>query len=440
MIEAFKSCICGELDVRSEDKLLLAISGGPDSMALWRLCREAGFQLVVAHMNFNLRGEDSAADEKFVRDFVAGNEKLFVKQVDTKKSAEQLGVSIQMAARKLRYDWFRELSEKQGCAYVLTAHHYDDHIETFLIQLMRNAAPWARQGIPRKNGTVLRPLLGFRKKALLKYLESKAISFRVDKSNQDVKYLRNRVRNVMIPALKNLEWADDGGLNQFVEDGVLLSSIIEDQMIANDKRLGVEYKYPMSIEKRALMNVEYMGLYLQWLLQRHGFNREISDQLLEALNSGPGKTFVSWKYRIIMDRSKVTFDLHSADNELDIETNKAELEMNRVAVVKSACFEKKVDFEPKTPDSRIHMDFDKLNDRVVFRKWRSGDWFIPLGMKGKKKLSDFFIDEKYDGLEKEKQWIMESGNQIVCILGRRLDDRFKITEETKRILSLETVV
>lgn len=434
MLEQFKSHIVSNLPFLKNSKLLIAISGGVDSAVLTQLCHQLHLNVTLAHCNFNLRGEESDADEQFVEQFAETlNLELFVQNFDTELYAKNYKRSIQMAARELRYSWFEELAEQLHFDYILTAHHADDNLETFLINFTRGTGLEGLTGIPEINGKFVRPLLPFSGNDIENYAKTNKIQWREDSSNKSVKYLRNKLRHEVIPVLKeinpnllqsfqitttNLKEAKD-----IIDDRI---SDLIDQGIIKLTSTG------FSLEIAKIKSQNNPKAYLYRFLNEYGFT-EWKD-VANLLDAQSGKYIQSKEWRLIKDREHLFLSsLHFEDNNIiEVLENDREVETTLGMLL----FDK-VDNKSQQKDNIIYIDKDRLSFPLTVRKKEEGDVFYPFGMRGKKKLSKYFKDEKYSLLDKEKALLLCSGNAIVWVIGKRADDRFKVTENTKHILKIE---
>ena len=445
MLKQFKKHIDNKLPFLKEGKLLIAISGGLDSVVLTHLCHELKLNVTLAHCNFNLRNDESNADEQFVVD-VADKLALevFVQNFDTEVYAKTYKLSIQMAARKLRYDWFNELAEQLQFDYILTAHHADDNLETFLINLSRGTGLDGLTGIPEQNDKILRPLLSFSRKELEDYAKEHQIKWREDTSNASDKYLRNALRHHVIPKLKELN-------PQLLKNFKKTTSHLKDsQAIVSDKMYEVEKglvskkengEIHFDIKKlKALPNPK--AYYLFQLLKNYGFS-EWND-IEDLLDAQSGKQILSSTYRLVKNRNELILrEIVSYFKKIIIieKIEKAVKTPNGNILFfdeADALFGKRTNVSG-THDkfsNTIVVDKDLLKFPLSLRGWEDGDYFYPFGMKGKKKLSKFFKDEKLSLLEKEKIQLLCSGEDIIWVVGKRFDDRFKVTDKTKHILKI----
>ncbi len=434
MLSQFEKYITTNLPFLRGHKLLIACSGGLDSMVLVALCQKAGLTIALAHCNFKLRGNESDIDAQFVDEMAANyNIRAYSKEFSTIDEADERGISIQMAARELRYAWFQELCSNEGYDYVLTAHHADDSLETFLINLTRGTGLEGLKGIPEINGNIVRPLLSFSRKEILKYGQEEGLTWREDSSNAETKYLRNKIRHELVPHLKAL---DPSFLRNFLKTQDFLqesSQVLESTQLQLQTTL-FETKddlIKMPIDKLKRLNP--LKPYLHLLFKEFGFT-EWND-VTALLDATSGKEVRSSTHRLVKDRN------HLLLSELTFEANQIHHIAEYISKIKIpiAIDIQKVKQLKTTSKKILYVDNEKLNYPLTLRKWENGDYFYPLGMQGKKKLSKFFKDEKIDILSKQTQWLLCSNNKIVWVVGKRADERFKVTAKTKQIVKFELI-
>jgi len=413
-------------------KFLLACSGGIDSVVLAHLCVNANLDFELAHCNFQLRGKESDKDEEFVLDLgLYISKKVYVTNFKTNEYAIINKVSIQVAARELRYDWFAKIQQEKGIKYLVTAHHADDDLETFIINLSRGSGIDGLKGIPCNTDVIKRPLLQFSQEQIMSYAQTNNLKWREDKSNADTKYLRNKIRHQIVPLLKELHptFLDNFTKSQHY---VRETAAIADKALSELKKslfISENNRYKISIEK--LKELHPLKAYLHGLLKPYGFTEwQNVAGLIDAMS---GKEIHSKTYRLVKDRGYLLLTaMERTQNkefvvEEGMETVKAPIVMT-IRLVESI---------EEHPLNTLYVDKETLKYPLIIRKWKKGDYFYPFGMHGKKKLAKFFKDEKIDVLSKESQWLLCSNDQIVWVIGKRSDNRFRITSETKHILKFE---
>ena len=433
MIEKFKSHISNNFPFLKGKKLLLATSGGLDSMIMAHLFQALDYEFALAHCNFQLRGMESFGDQKFVQDFADTNKiPIFITQFDTQAFANDYKLSTQVAARELRYNWFYELLEIENYDYILTAHHSDDNIETFLIHLVRGSGLDGFTGIPTQNNSVIRPLLAFSRDEISNYASANALLWREDGSNASDKYLRNKIRHDLVPILKEL---NPNFLTSFQNTQKYLKeaqAMVEDATIMIYQQVATEIEDKIHFDIQKLTKLPNYKSYLYQWLKEFGFSAW--DDIYDLVTSQSGKQVFSGEFRLLKDRH---FLILSPMNETDatevycIDENQKEVNF---PIKLSFCNK---DYNPNTDNSIIFVDDDKLKYPLVLKRFEKGAVFQPFGMNGKsKKVSKLFKDEKLSLLQKENTWILYSDNEIVWVVGIRQDERFKIENTTKNSLQI----
>lgn len=435
----FKAFVDEQRLFSKDDRILLALSGGVDSVVLAELLLELGYTFSAAHCNFHLRGEESNRDAEFVIKWAERKKvKLFVQDFDTYAYMQEKGISLEMAARELRYSWFENLMQENQIDYLLTAHHADDSAETFFINLLRGTGIAGLHGILPKNGNIIRPLLFATRKSILDYAELKNIQFVEDSTNSETKFLRNKIRHRVIPMLKEISPDFDSIIRKNIErlrdtETIFRSAIekVKDEIIIRENE-------NIKISIAELQSLNPMGIYLYEILSDYGFNESVVNNVSMVLDAESGKRFYSKTHCLLKDREYLliypiekeeTETEYSIDAEITsiIEPFKAKIEvlkdLNFISVPKKA--------------NVAMLDMDLLSFPLELRHWKQGDSFVPFGMRKKKKLSDFFTSNKYSLLDKERQWLLCSGDEIVWVVGKRIDDRFKISNSTKSVLKIE---
>ena len=413
---------------KREDKLILGISGGADSVCLMHVFLELGYSFELAHCNFNLREEESVADEYFVKDLAKKYQlKIHVKQFDTLPYAAENKISTQMAARDLRYAWFEKLRIKSSAKYLAIAHHANDDVETFFINLVRGSGLKGFLGIKEKNNAIVRPLLSVSRLEIEQYLKDRDLVFIEDSSNASVKYLRNKIRHELIPLLAQM----NPSIQQTVKDEMRIldgvAQIYASKVEEVRKDLTQEKNGIVQLEISALLALNPLHSYLYELLSAYGFYAV--EAISKALQGQSGKQFFSATHQLVVDRENIFISLLNKENEVFEITEKTislvyPLEINfKVMADKTIIYDNNI----------AQLDVDKLKFPLTLRKWKQGDKFMPLGMKKFKKLSDFFIDSKFSIIDKQEQWLLCSGVDIVWVLGCRIDERYKLESNTKKV-------
>ncbi|MGW9686435.1 tRNA lysidine(34) synthetase TilS [Flagellimonas sp. 2504JD1-5] len=431
MLELFKINLHNNMPFLKEGKLLLACSGGLDSVILAHLCFKSDLDITLAHCNFNLRGSESDEDETYVKQLALElGVPSITKSFDTKKHIQENGGSVQMAARALRYEWFDELMKTQEYDYVLTAHHADDNLETFLINLSRGSGIEGLTGIPWQNNKVIRPLLNFSRAQILEHAKLEGITWREDSSNKESKYLRNKVRHEIVPRLKEMH---PTFLNNFMQTQAYLEqtdSLVKNHMDSIKKNVFVEKEGEKKVKVEELLKLRPIEAYLYQLFHEYGFTDWVG--LKDLLNATSGKEVLSQTHRLLKDREWLILSTNKNESHDFFLIEDGTKQMDSPINIKI----EKVKSMEKCPKNVAFFDKEKLNYPLMLRRWQKGDYFYPFGMQGKKKLSKYFKDEKVDVFSKEKQWLLCSDNEIAWVVGMRSDNRFKVDDSTKHIIKI----
>jgi tRNA(Ile)-lysidine synthase len=414
------------------NRLLVAISGGADSVALFLCLKELGYDIELAHCNFNLRGKESDIDEKFVKKLADKfGVRLHLKSFDTQKYANKNKVSIQMSARDLRYKWFNEILIDNNLNYIAVGHHKNDDVETFFINLIRGSGLKGLLGIKTKNNNIIRPLLCVSRLEIEAYLSALKQSFREDSSNKAVKYLRNKIRYEFIPLLTEMNPNIQETISNEIEILGGVFQVFEEQIESKRKEILQNENGTFKLKITDLQKLNPLNIYLYEFLNPYGFSEV--NQIIKALNTQSGKQFFSKTYQLNIDREYILISKIPKENvSFEILENQ-----HKISTPFTMELSKSTDRKVAKDRVKAKLDFDKLQFPLVLRKWKEGDKFMPLGMQTFKKLSDFFIDEKYSILDKQKQWLLCSANNIVWVVGVRIDDRFKIDKNTKKVYIAE---
>ena len=441
------------------EKIVLALSGGMDSMVLADLLPKAKVEFVAAHCNFHLRGEESDGDEKFVLEYAEKHDiQCFVNHFDTEKYASENGISIEMAARDLRYAWFEELRQQLGYDKIAVAHHADDQAETFFINLLRGAGLRGLKGMLPQNGVIIRPLLWASREQIRQYAVESQIVWREDHTNAESVYLRNKIRNQLLPVFDELQPEARQGLYKSLEhlasENELYRELLKEKLslivesgegscvIArrNDEAIQTRRSYRVSLDCfAALAMTQGEQLLFEWLRQ-YNFNTDQCRFIFEAMETGVGNKYYSPTHQLVIGRNELQLSEIKNVDEREIKIEVGEEGLDEPMPLRFSCFEKTADFIINKSSDVAQLDFDKLKFPLTLRHWRHGDRFHPLGMKGSKLLSDFFVDQKFTERQKSSVWLLTSSDgDIVWVVGWRIDDRFKVTNATKNIFVCQMV-
>ncbi len=424
--------------LKATTRIMVAVSGGLDSVALCLLLSEAGYRFAIAHCNFGLRGAESDADESFVKEYAAKlGVELFSIRFDTTGYAAGNKVAIQEAARKLRYDWFEEIRQQHSFDYIATAHHLNDSIETVLFNLAKGTGIKGMRGIQYKNGKVIRPLLFATRDEVADYLAAKGGTFREDSSNASDKYSRNFIRHNLVPLFREInpsfEHTFASNLKSFEEiEGFV------------DKHLKAIYKtlvFPAgSFEKIAIAKLKQLAekrTVLFSILQKYGFNNAQVEDILAGLDNGVGRQFLSATNRVVQDRQFLIVTELAAEKASVIFVDKDTTDVRFGNGTLSIAYSETSNATISKQQNVAQLDASRLKYPLLLRQWKDGDYFYPLGMgMKKKKVKKFLTDIKLPLHEKEKVWVLESDKKIVWVVGYRIDERFGIANNTKEICTI----
>ena len=422
MLQKFKKHITEEFPFLKDTKLLIAISGGLDSVVLFHLLHKLNYDVSLAHCNFKLRGKESDLDEEFIKNLnqISSNQ-IFTIIFDTEKYAKEHKLSTQIAARELRYNWFQKLITEHKFEYVLTAHHADDNLETFLIHLTRGSGLDGFTGIPKVNGNIVRPLLAFSRKEILNYAKDNDIEWREDASNASNKYIRNKIRHQVLPVLKEINPSILDSFATTLENLQESKQIIEDRIenIASEVLEKEANFIKIDIEK--IKELSNSKAYLYQLLKSYHFT-EWND-VYDLLNAQSGKQVFSKTHRLLKDRDVLILSKMDLSNSIEM-AFQIEEEITEITNPIHLTFKEVIEKSTENKQT-IYVDKDLLKYPLMLRKWEKGDYIYPLGMQGKKKLSKYFKDEKFSLIDKENTWLLcNAENQIMWIINHRQDRRF----------------
>lgn len=402
-----------------QDKILVALSGGADSVALTRILITLGYHCEAAHCNFELRGEESDRDEDFVRNFCRSlNIKCHSIHFETRRYAAQQSISIEMAARELRYNWFSKICEESDCQVVAVAHHKDDSVETMLLNLIRGTGINGLLGIRPKNGNVVRPLLCASRQEVVAYLHRMNQTYVTDSTNLEDEYTRNKIRLNLLPLMEEINPSVKDGLvktSSYLND---ISKVYQQAIKESIDRIFITPEKEISIEK--LMNEPAPQALLFEVLSPLGFNSTQVEEVYGSLNGQPGKRFISSQWQVVKDRELLLIEKVKTAND------KPQIIFEEVLFTKEFVI-------PKDKNTAC-FDANKFKGVISIRKWEKGDYFIPFGMKGKKLVSDFMTDSKFSLLKKEQQWVLSCNDQIAWLIGERTDNRFRIDDSTQKVI------
>lgn len=444
MLVRFKNHIEKTFSFVQNKKILIAVSGGIDSTVLTHLLHQLNFEISIAHCNFKLRGINSDNDEEFVKTL---GEKLqiptYTTSFNTLKIASKKGISTQMAARELRYHWFYRLLESHNLHYIATAHQKEDVLETFLLNAVRGTGLAGLTGIPKVNHKTIRPLLPFSRKEIEQFAIKNHIEWREDKSNASVKYKRNKIRHQIIPILQKINPNLLDSFSKTIENLQGSQHIINDTIGRLQSKITTKKGEEFYISISEIQKLENPKAYLFELLKKYNFT-EWND-VENMLNAQTGKQLLSTSHRLLKNREYFIISKNKPQQQQTFCIAKDTKKITTPVLLKfeftSLSFEGKGVNNAfsewlKSPNTML-FDASKLTFPLTLRKWEKGDYFYPIGLNGKKKVSKFFKDEKISRFEKEKIWLLCSDHKIVWVVGYRMDDRFKVTEKTNEIFKVK---
>ena len=396
----------------------------------------------IAHCNFGLRGKESDADEAFVKKLAGKYEvPFFNKRFFTAKEAKEKGISIQMAARELRYKWFEEIRIKEKYSSIATAHHLDDQVETFFINLLRSTGIAGFHGILPKQGNIIRPLLFSYRDDIEAFARKHKLAFREDSSNAETKYLRNKIRHEIIPVLRELNPVFPQILSETILRMRETETIFRNSIEEAQKKIFRKDKSGMHIRTGELKKLTPVDIYAFELLSPYGFNEAVIRDILHSPDDASGKIFYSPTYRLIKNREELILNPLTSKQEsrlqnaeISIPENKKEIRKPVHLSIIKATAGKTFSIDPSREVANL--DLRKIIFPLILRRWKKGDFFYPFGMNKKKKLSNYFIDIKLSIPEKENTWLLCSGRHILWIVGHRIDHRFRVTSQTKEVLQV----
>jgi tRNA(Ile)-lysidine synthase len=422
----------------ANSRLLVAVSGGRDSVLLVHLLKQAGFDIGIAHCNFQLRGSESAAEQSFT---AALANKLavpfYTTNFDTEIYADQRHISIQMAARELRYHWFEEIRQSFNYDYIAVAHHQNDSAETILLNLTRGTGIAGMHGILPKNGYIVRPMLFLSRDEVNEIVTAEKLEYVEDSSNASVKYARNKLRHQVIPVLKELnpklEQTFERNMQRFRE----LEELLRLQTEQLRAQLFTEYAGDIQIPVTAIKALQPQRLLLYELLNSYGFGESVIDDIIASLDKHAGRTFEAPGYLLVLDRDKLILTKRKPAHAKIALIEPGTREVN-YGEYKLTLLHDDSPLIVRDNPMATSVDADMLVYPLIVRNWAEGDYFYPLGMTGRKKLSDFFVNEKVPLHVKDTIPVLVNGTgEVVWICGYRIDDRFKVSAHTKKVIIFE---
>ncbi|MBC6607196.1 tRNA lysidine(34) synthetase TilS [Hymenobacter sp. BT188] len=420
------------------DQLLVAVSGGIDSVALADVLHRLEVPFAIAHCHFGLRGEEADADEQFVRKLAKKYDvPYFAEFFQTKEFAAQEGISTQMAARALRYEWFERILQTQQLSYIATAHHQRDAAETMLLNLTHGTGLAGLHGIQAKNGYVVRPFLGIGKEELFEYVMENRLVWREDASNDSTTYQRNRLRHDVLPVLREINPNLDQTLEHTAErvggaEEIVRRYVADTAAQAQKKEGEVIYFNIATLQATAAIT-----LVLHELLRPFNFSFPVTKEIVAAFKATAGRRFESPTHTLVKDRDQLVITRKSLANFGTHQLQAGQTKLVAEGLHLTADLQEAEGFSLTRKKNEAALDADRLQFPLTVRRWQEGDWFMPIGMKGKKKISDFLIDQKVPlNLKDDVRVLITADQRIAWVIGFRPDERYKVTEETQRVLLL----
>ncbi|MEP7128501.1 MAG: tRNA lysidine(34) synthetase TilS [Chitinophagales bacterium] len=424
---------------KAKDPILLAVSGGVDSTVLAHHFKKAGYNFGIAHINFRLRGKDSDTDASFVKKLSESfGVPFFIAGFDTNEYASDRKISIQMAARELRYQWLEQIRKEHGFHFIATAHHQDDVIETVLLNMFRGTGIHGLHGIRPKHGKIIRPMLGFYKNEIIAYAKAQNIDFREDASNLKTDYDRNKIRLEIIPAIEKNYPGFSATFSENISRWDDAGDLYDEQIRLLKKKLVVEKQEEtvISIPKLRLLTASKTVLYE--LLKEYDFSSDQSLDVHASFNSLSGKMFYSATHQVLKDRNQLIITKINKESSSSMLINSTDRNVQHELLHLKIALHDAMSFEIPSDASVSCLNYELLQFPLLLRKWEKGDYFYPLGMKKKKKkISDYLIDKKMPLHKKEQVWVIQSGERIACIIGERIDERFKVEAATKKVFVIK---
>jgi tRNA(Ile)-lysidine synthase len=416
--------------------LLVAVSGGPDSIVLLDALHREGFSVVIAHCNFHLRGDASNEDAEFVKT-LASKYQLPYCQVDfdTEKVAAERKVSIEMAARDLRYEWFEQMADEHDCDLIAVAHNADDVVETFFLNLTRGSGLQGLSGMAELRGRVVRPLLKVSRKQIMEYIAEYQLQYRIDATNLETIYTRNKLRHNILPQFEEINPSFLDTMHNNMRFISSAQAIVEAYATEAYSRVVTIDNERVVFDLYELKKCQGIDTLLFLWLTPYGFSSDVVMQLYRSLDDISGKQFFSATHRIVVERETLELEVRSEElgigsEEFIISQVDTLLEIPIHLEIKNVDI---LDFKLIKSSNVACLDADKLQYPLRLRRWQQGDWFVPFGIKGRKKLSDLFVDRKFSTRDKEQLWLLISGDDIVWVVGFRVDARYAVTEKTKSV-------
>ena len=424
-----------EKKIALNENFLLAVSGGIDSIVLCELFKQEGLRFSMAHCNFKLRKEESERDEEFVKSLADKNKvSLHNISFDTTTYANEHKISVQEAARALRYDWFERIKNEAGYSYIVTAHHADDNIETLLMNFFRGTGLQGLTAIPQVNKDIIRPMLEIRRNEILNFAKQHHLQWVEDSSNQLSKYTRNFFRNDLIPAICKFYPGADNNLLHNIERFKMINAFYNSAIEKAKQALLVINENEIRIPIRKLKKYDYRTLLFE-ITKKFGFSEKQVPDIIRLMDSASGKFVASENFQVIKHGLWLVIASITGKSKLiTIEEGEEHIVFEDGSL--SLTTIPSSNFKLQRSEQTAQLDARHIKYPILLRKWKQGDYFYPLGLRKKKKLARFFIDKKLSKNQKEHVWVLESNKKIIWIVGLRIDERFKITDGTRSVLTI----
>lgn len=438
MVNQFRKYIEVNCLFSKEDRILLAVSGGIDSMVMADLFIKSGYNIGIAHCNFTLRGTESDKDELLVEQLAQSNcIPFYLARFNTEQYAKENSISIQMAARELRYSWFRDMCAEHSYKYIATAHNLDDKVETFFLNLTRGTGIKGLSGMPAKRDDIIHPILFASRVEIVHYAKENGVLFREDATNATTHYARNRIRHNVIPELQKVNPSFYATMDQNMLYIMQAEEFVQKALSKLKIEACKQQGDMLTVNIDGLKRYQPISLFLYELLSSFGFNSSVVNDIESSLSEQAGKQFFSQTHRLVKNREELLISPKETEESGEYEITEDTAIDTPINLVLDVIQKEQVCFNK---DQNVaYFDAEKIEYPLVLRKWKTGDCFTPFGMKGKKKLSDFFIDSKVSLLEKKQQWLLLSGAEVIWVVGLRIDNRYRIEDKTEKVLRIQYI-